>query len=135
LIWLAALVGVELAGFAATVAFGIVAVAASLSGVMLLAWPIRLKQVSRWRHLSAGACFANVARLTGVTGAMVAVMWILGKVVDHPTGGVIAVQLVAGAACYLGLAAALAPRQAASVRAALFPGATSQLVGRAARRI
>jgi len=120
LIWLAALVGVELAGFAATVAFGIVAVAASLSGVMLLAWPIRLKQVSRWRHLSAGACFANVARLTGVTGAMVAVMWILGKVVDLPTGGVIAIQLVAGAACYLGLAAVLASRQTAKVRAALF---------------
>ncbi len=124
LIWLTCLVAAELIGFGVTVHFGIVAVAASLSGVMLIAWPIRLVQVSRWRGLDLRTCLTNFGRLAAASAAMLGVMWGLGDLVPLPLAAVVAIQLVAGVLCYLALARLLAPTQVAQVRSALFHGRT-----------
>ncbi len=120
LLWLACLVAAQLAGFGIAVSFGIVAVGASLSAVMVIAWPVRLIQVSRWRGLDIRLYFTRFAQLAAATGVMLAAMWGVGRVLSGSAVPVLILQVLVGAVCYIGAATVLAPRATAELRAELF---------------
>ncbi len=79
--WTALTTTAQVAAFAATVNFGIVAVAAGSSAVMVLAWPLRLVLVGRWSGVRARACgrlYAGPAVATVVMGlGVLTVGWAL----------------------------------------------------------
>ena len=116
LAWLTCLVAVQMIAFVVSVNFGIVAVAASLSIVTLLAWPVRLLQLRKWHNLDLYTYFSRSPGVLLATGAMAAVVLAM-RTNSGPSSILVAVEIAEPQSCTV--AAATAPQVTSEVRTTL----------------
>jgi PST family polysaccharide transporter len=109
--WTIAVTIAELVGFAATVHFGIVAVAAALAVVLTVAWPVRLLFLHAWGGLSLRTYARALTPAVTATAALALVALPLHLAAPFSTGATLAVELVAGALAYIVVLVVVAPNQ------------------------
>jgi O-antigen/teichoic acid export membrane protein len=109
--WTIAVTLAELVGFAATVHFGIVAVAGALAVVLTVAWPVRLLFLRAWGGLSLASYARALTPAVIATGVMSMVALPLHLTAPFSTGATLVVELLVGAAVYIVVIAVLAPEQ------------------------
>jgi O-antigen/teichoic acid export membrane protein len=99
--WTAGIVTAELAGFALAVPFGIVSVALSLSIVLLVALPIRLRQLRAWGGLRISAYLKPYPGLVTAMLVMAGAIVAIGHLMTN-AGGVarLCAEITGGAASY-----------------------------------